>query len=181
MSEIILRGCKPPPSPPQKKEYKNFHECEIWLEKPITIITVCHHEPCREMPDNDSESWIFLSVPNSHDRFLILHTFQFPTTDFRLRIDVLVKIFFFNFLLVSQGLQNDVKEMLQVVETDVNKTDFDITFPYTSQSQGNFHGVCKKRISCISDKLFRDFHPFWIFPSCTRGCKTTLCMTSGRR
>ena len=36
-------------------------------------------------------------------------------------------------------------------------------------------------ISCIPDKVFHDFHPFWIFPSYTRGCKTTPCMTSRRR
>ena len=36
-------------------------------------------------------------------------------------------------------------------------------------------------VSCIPDKGFRDFHPFWIFPSYTRGCKTTSCMTSGSR
>ena len=33
-------------------------------------------------------------------------------------------------------------------------------------------------ISCIPDKVFRDFHPFWIFPSYTRGCKMTSCMMS---
>ena len=29
--------------------------------------------------------------------------------------------------------------------------------------------------------VFRDFHPFWIFPSYTRGCTATSCMTSGLR
>ena len=35
--------------------------------------------------------------------------------------------------------------------------------------------------SCIPNKVFRDFHPFWIFLSYIRGCKTTSYMTSGRR
>ena len=39
----------------------------------------------------------------------------------------------------------------------------------------------RKPYICITNKVFRNFHPFWIFPSCTRGCKTTSCMTSGRR
>ena len=34
--------------------------------------------------------------------------------------------------------------------------------------------------SCIPDNVFHDFHPFWIFPSYTRGCKMASCMTSGR-
>ena len=38
---------------------------------------------------------------------------------------------------------------------------------------------CKKMFSGIPDKVFRDFHLFWIFPSCSRGCKTTSCKTSG--
>ena len=29
--------------------------------------------------------------------------------------------------------------------------------------------------------VFRDYHPFWIFSSYTRGCRTTLCMMSGCR
>ena len=32
--------------------------------------------------------------------------------------------------------------------------------------------------SCIPDKVFRDFHPFWIFPSCTR---VTYPQYSGER
>ena len=35
--------------------------------------------------------------------------------------------------------------------------------------------------SCIPDKVFREFHMFWIFPSYTKACKTTSCMTSGCR
>ena len=35
--------------------------------------------------------------------------------------------------------------------------------------------------SCKSDKDFRDFHLFWMFPSYTMGCKPTLCITSGGR
>ena len=40
--------------------------------------------------------------------------------------------------------------------------------------------VLKSRtvFSCILDKVFRNFYPFGIFPSYTRGCKTTLCITS---
>ena len=35
--------------------------------------------------------------------------------------------------------------------------------------------------SCIPDKFFREFSPVLVFPSYTGGCKTTSCMTSGRR
>ena len=34
------------------------------------------------------------------------------------------------------------------------------------------------RHSCIPDKVFRDFNPFWIFPSYTSGCKTTSCLNT---
>ena len=50
-------------------------------------------------------------------------------------------------------------------------------FPCKGQSRGNSCLVCKK----APDKVFRDFHPFWIFPSYTRGCTTTSCLTSGLR
>ena len=32
--------------------------------------------------------------------------------------------------------------------------------------------------SCIPDKVFRKFQPFWIFPFYTRWCKTTSCLMS---
>ena len=34
-------------------------------------------------------------------------------------------------------------------------------------------------VTCIPDKVFPDLNPFWIFPSYTRECKTTLWMISG--
>ena len=45
----------------------------------------------------------------------------------------------------------------------------------------NVTASSRNTLSCIPDNVFRDFHPSWIFPSYTRVCKTTSCMTSGRR
>ena len=52
-----------------------FHGCMVWIDNPVTRVTDQHHEACREMPNSDAERQIFLSTPNSHDRYFFLHTF----------------------------------------------------------------------------------------------------------
>ena len=44
------------------------------MEKSVPRVSVRHHE---SDANSDPEGQIFLSMPNSHDRFFFLHTFQF--------------------------------------------------------------------------------------------------------
>ena len=52
-----------------------FHGCMVWIEKSVTRVTDRHHEACRVMPNSDPEVQIFLSTPNTHDRYFFLHNF----------------------------------------------------------------------------------------------------------
>ena len=64
-----------------------FHGCRpmVWIEKSVTRVTDRHHEACRVMPNSDPEWQIYLSIPYTHDRHLLLHTFWFTTFDFQSR------------------------------------------------------------------------------------------------
>ena len=43
---------------------------------------------CQVMPNSDPEGHIFLSAPNNHDRFFILHTFHSPAFDFNVGVAI---------------------------------------------------------------------------------------------
>ena len=62
-----------------------YHGCMVWIEKSFTRVTDRHHEACRVMPNSDPEWQIFLSTPNTHDRYFFLHTSRFTTFDFQRR------------------------------------------------------------------------------------------------
>ena len=65
-----------------------FHGCEVWIEKTVPASLLCITRLRRVMPNSDPEGWIFLSAPNSRDRFFFLHTFWSPAFDFNVGVAI---------------------------------------------------------------------------------------------
>ena len=61
------------------KNIRIFHGCEVWIEK---------SRLCWVMPNSDPEGRIFLSAPNSCDRFFFLHTFWSPAFDLNVGVAI---------------------------------------------------------------------------------------------
>ena len=69
------------------QEYKNLSW--VWgAEKSIQGSLFGITRLCWMMPNSDPEGWMFLSVPNSHDRFFFLHTFWSPAFDFNIGVAI---------------------------------------------------------------------------------------------
>ena len=58
------------------KNIRIFHGCEVRTEKAVRGSLFDITRFCRVMPNSDPQGRIFLSVPNNHDRFFFLHTFN---------------------------------------------------------------------------------------------------------
>ena len=153
--------------------------------------TVWHNEAL----NSDPEWRIFLSAPNNHDRFFFLHAFWSLAFDFKAGFAINASQFY---MLTSAILNIDVEYGVTMTSTPnilttelrdllynqcVDHTYYYSIFIYptgrirvcmirfisTGKNRGKLCLVCKKRFSCIHDKVFRDFRPFWIFPCYTRG------------
>ena len=64
-----------------------FHGCEVLIENPMPRVTGIMRLR-RVMPNSDPEGQIFLSTPNNHDRFFLLHTFWSPAFDFNIGVAI---------------------------------------------------------------------------------------------
>ena len=65
-----------------------FHGCEVRIEKPIRGSLFVITRLCRLMPNSVPGGRIFLSAPNSHDRFFFLHTFLSSAFYFNVRVAI---------------------------------------------------------------------------------------------
>ena len=61
----------------ERSDIRIHHECEGGIEKSVPRITVCHHEVCRVMTNDDPEGRIFLSHPHTINLFFFLLTIKY--------------------------------------------------------------------------------------------------------
>ena len=88
-----------------QKNIRIFHGCEVRREKSIRGSLFGITRLCQMMPNSDPEGRIFLSTPNTHDRFFLSHTFWSPAFDFSIEVTINKSR---SFMLTSTILKVDV-------------------------------------------------------------------------
>ena len=104
-----------------------FHGCEVGIEKSVQGSLFGMTRLCRVMPNNDPEGRIFLSVPNRHDWFFVLHIF-WPPVEFYVgvainesrpytsqELDVIIFLFFLGLVLLRfcKNRRTDTVQLLK--------------------------------------------------------------------
>ena len=70
------------------RDYKNL--LLLWSadRKSVRVLLFGITRLCQEIPNSDPEGRIFLSAPNTYDRFFFLHTFWSPAFDFNIGVAI---------------------------------------------------------------------------------------------
>ena len=84
------------------KNIRIFFGDEVWIEKSVWVSLF---DMCQVMPNSDPAGQIFLSAPNSHERFFFLHTFWSAAFDFNVEVAINES---HSYILTSATLKVDV-------------------------------------------------------------------------